>query len=432
MSSNKRIYLDYAATTPLDPRVERVMLPFLRERFGNPSSIHAEGVAAKKALDAAHRTVARCLEAHTDEIVFTSGGTEANNLAIFGVIDALFSSAPLQRGSPSVFRVEGVRRRGSSTPLNPPSKEGGRKSAPHIVTTNIEPSSVLEPLRELERQGRAEITYVPVEQNGIVKPEKIIAAIKPSTVLVSVMYANNEIGTIQPIRKIGQMIHDSRFMIHESPHEKRYPVFHADACQSPLYLNCLVNALGVDLLTLDAHKIYGPKGVGALYVRRGIPLVPQILGGGQERGLRSTTENVAGIGGFTEALRIAPLERERESERVGKLRDQLYADVLKNISIPVLVNGSMEKGERLPNNLNISLPGTDTEFLTLQLDAAGIAVSTRSSCLKDEKKSYVVGALGGGKYRAASTLRFTLGRWTTKKDTEYAAKTLTHLAVSKH
>ncbi len=414
--STKRIYLDYAATTPLDTRVERAMHPFVSKAFGNPSSIHAEGVAARKALDAARTSVARSLEAHADEVVFTSGGTEANNLAISGVLSAtnyLLLTTNFSR--------------------------------PHIVTTNIEHASILEPLRELERTGRAEVTYVPVESNGIVAPEKIIAAIKPNTILVSVMYANNEIGTVQPIRKIGQMIQDSRFKIHESPYGKAYPLFHTDACQAPLYLRCLVNALGVDLLSLDAHKIYGPKGVGALYVRRNTLLAPMLLGGGQERGLRSTTENIPGIIGFSEALRIATAEREKESVRIQKIRDILHSNILENVGMTkVVVNGDMK--ERLPNNLNISFPGIDTEFLTLKLDAEGIAVSTKSSCLKDEKESYVIAALGGakpshsdgtvarsassgfkGKERARSSLRFTLGRATTKKEVDLAAKALVKL-----
>jgi len=389
--------------------VERMMRPFLAKIFGNPSSIHAEGLSAKKAIDTARITVARCLEAHAEEIVFTGGGTEANNLAIFGVCD--------------VARIHG---RGFVL----------KGSKPHVVTTNIEHASILEPLRELERQGRVSVTYVPVETDGIVKPERILAAIKPNTVLVSVMYANNEIGTIQPIRKIAQLlsaVRNSKFSILNSPNEKRYPVFHSDACQAPLYLRCLVNALGVDLLTLDAHKIYGPKGVGALYVRRGVRLTPQLLGGGQEKGLRSTTENVPAIVGFAEALRIATVEREKEFLRVEKLRDHLYSLIRTNKRIhAVVVNGSMERGERLPNNLNISLPGTDTEFLTLQLDAAGIAVSTKSSCLKDEKESYVVKALREGKKRAPSSLRITVGRYTTKADVGNACVALKKALSLKH
>ena len=424
--SRKRIYLDYAATTPLDPRVKRAMEPYFAKEFGNPSSIHAEGVAAKKVLDVSRTTVARALEAHADEIVFTSGGTEANNLAIFGAL--------IKSDFVSGKRSDLVK--------------------PHIVTTTIEHTSVLEPLRALEKAGKAEVTYVPVEPNGIVKPEKVIAAIKPNTALVSVMYANNEIGTIQPTRTIGQLlvpIRNSKFILHNSPNEKRYPVFHSDACQAPLYLRCLVNALGVDILSLDAHKIYGPKGVGALYVRRGTPLSPTLFGGGQERGLRSTTENVPAIVGFSEALRIAIAERDKESTRIQKLRDRLYSLIRPpafrlpvptrqtgeragaNKRIDAVVNGSMEKGERLPNNLNISLPGTDTEMLTLQLDAAGIAVATKSSCLRDERESYVVKALDPrDKRRARSTLRFTCGRDTSMREVKCAAETLVRLLGEKH
>lgn len=396
-----RAYLDYASTTPLDPRVKKVMEPFFAKTFGNPSSIHREGVAAKKALDNARTSVARALEAHTDEIVFTSGGTEANNLAIFGVIAATTNYK---------LRTTNYQR-------------------PHVVTTNIEHASVLEPLRALEREGRAEVTYVPVEPNGIVKPEKIIAAIRPNTVLVSVMYANNEIGTIQPIRKIGKALRDLRNQQlptanYQLPTVKnRLPIFHTDACQAPLYLHCLVNALGVDLMTLDGHKMYGPKGVGALYVRRSTPLAPVMFGGGQERGMRSATENIPAIVGFAEALSIATAEREKECARIEKLRDLLYFLIRTNthIEAEVVVNGDLQN--RLPNNLNISLPGIDTEFLTLKLDARGIAASTKSSCLKDEKSSYVVAALGDRR-RAHSSLRFTLGRKTTKKNVEIVSRML--------
>lgn len=387
----KRIYLDYAATTPVDARVQRAMEPYFAEDFGNPSSIHHEGNMAKKAVDEARTKVARALEAHAEEIVFTSGGTEANNLAIFGVVNSL----------------------------------SGKKT-PHIITTNIEHSSVLEPMRELERQGRAEVSFVPVEPDGLVRPEKVVAAIRSNTVLVSVQYANNEIGTIQPILKIGKLFAQLRKA------KSRYPLFHIDACQAPLYLHCLVNALGADLLTLDAHKIYGPKGVGCLFVRRGTPLTPLIFGGGQEGGLRSTTENVPGIVGLAEALQIASAERAKKSARLSALCNYLYTNVLQNTTIrKVILNGSMERGERLPNNLNISLPGVDTEMLTLQLDAAGIAVSTKSSCLKDEKESYVVAALGGGASRTVSTLRFSLGRNTTKQDIEHTVRVLLKLLEKK-
>lgn len=403
--ARKRIYLDYASTTPLDSRVQKVMGAYFSKTFGNPSSIHAEGVEAKKALDGARISVARSLEARSQEVVFTGGGTEANNLALLGSLCGGLTS------------TEEVR---------PPQK-------PHVVTTNIEHASVLEPLRELERAGKAEVTYVPVESSGIVRPEKIIAAIRPNTALISVMYANNEIGTIQPIRKIGQMLQSFRSTKRSAKRstlnimKNRIPIFHTDACQAPLYLRCLVNALGVDLMTLDGHKMYGPKGIGALYVRRGTPLTPILLGGGQERGMRSTTENIPAVVGFAEALRMATSEREKESIRITKLRNHLYSRMFKDMKIDFLVNGSLKEGERLPNNLNVSFPGIDTEFLTLQLDASGVAVSTKSSCLAGEKESYVVKALGGGTRGAGATLRFTLGRHTTKKEIEYTESILLKL-----
>lgn len=383
--------MDYAATTPLEPRARKAMEPYFAKTFANPGALYAEAVAAKKAVETARAKIARALEAHSDEIVFTSGGTEANNLAIFG----------------------GVPR---------------EKFLPHIITTNIEHSSVLEPLRELARRGEIDVSYISVEPDGIVKPEKIISAIRPNTALVSVQYANNEIGTIQPIAKIGKALREL----------KHRPLFHVDACQAPLYLNCLVNALGVDMLSLDAHKIYGPKGVGCLYVRRGVNLAPVLYGGGQERGVRSTTENVPGIVGFGEAISIAISCREKESVRASVLRDLLYTNVLPSSSAgrqntairkdgKIIVNGSMKKDERLPNNLNISLPGVDTEMLVLKLDAEGIAVSTKSSCLKDERESYVVKSLNNSQLQANSTLRFTLGKYNTKKDIEYAAKILLKL-----
>ena len=404
----KRIYLDYAATTPLDPRVLRVMKPFFTTHFGNPSALYEEGVYAKKAVEAARATVARAIEAHPDEILFTSGGTEANNLALLGIIQALRRTAS--------SKVLGNARFARSRHF-----EDAFRSVPHIVTTNIEHSSVLEPLRALERQGRATVSYLPVEENGIVSPEKIMKAIRPHTVLVSVMYANNEIGTIQAIARIGKLLKRTR---------REPPLFHTDACQAPLYLNCLVNYLGVDLLSFDAHKMYGPKGVGALYLRRGTPIAPILRGGGQERGLRSTTENVAGIVGFAEALRLAVSERAEESSRLAQLRDELHMLIRANkkVARTVILNGDMK--ERLPNNLNISLLGIDTEMLVLQLDAAGIAVSTKSSCLRDERESYVVAALGGAPWRAASSLRFSLGRGTTLTEVRGVARAFAHSILS--
>jgi len=414
----KRIYMDYASTTPLGPQVLKAMLPYFREKFGNPSSIHAEGVEAKKVLESARKSVGLILNARAAEIIFTGGGTESNNLAIFGAV--------------------------SRFDLFPDSRSNLER--PHIVTTSIEHSSVLEPIRELERRG-ARVTYVPVELNGIVDPKKIAAALRPETVLVSVGYANNEIGTIQPIREISKIIRTHNFQTFKLSNFKTH--FHSDASQAPLYLDCSVEKLGVDLLTLDGHKMYGPKGVGALYVRRGVKLAPIFYGGGQERGLRSTTENLPLIVGFAKALEMAAVSREKESARLTKLRDLCHSHILQNVGMTkVIINGDMK--ERLPNNINISIPkldpavdfgktisekshtsratkihyGASTEFTLLQLDAAGIACSTKSSCLGSEGGSYVVRALGGSAASAQSTLRFTLGRRTTKGDVDALLKCL--------
>lgn len=391
---NPRIYLDYAATAPINPAVLKVIQKAEREVWGNASSIHAEGVLAKKALDSARRSVALSLSAHADEIVFTSGGTESNNLAIFGVVRHL-------------------------------AEEGKKFSDMHIVTTAIEHSSVLEPMRELERQG-ASVTYVTPRKNGIVHPEDVIKAITPNTVLVSIQYANNEIGTIQPILKIAKELrnfekkHDSRFMIHESAKLAK-PILHVDASQAPLYLDCSPNRLGADLVTLDGHKMCGPKGIGMLYVRRGTKISPILFGGGQEEGIRSTTENVPAIVGFAKALLLAKDNREGESKRLTAIRDYAFAQIKKHIPT-ALING--DEKERLPNNINISIPGINAEFTVLKLDAAGISCSTKSSCVAGSEMSYVVYAMSKDKARALSTLRFTLGLGTKKGDVLKLIKSL--------
>ncbi len=392
----RRIYLDYASTTPLDQRVLKAMLTYFNKKFGNPSSIHHEGVEGKKAIDVSRKTVAGILQAHSDEIVFTSGGTEANNLAIFGVVKAL-------------------------------EKKGVLVSQMHFVTTVIEHSSILECFRELESRG-AKIDYVPVREKGIVDPKVIEKLLKSETVLVSVGYANNEIGTTQPIREISKLLKNHSIPFTLNPK----PFLHSDASQAPLYLDCMVERLGVDLMTLDGHKIYGPKGVGVLYVKRGTPILPILFGGGQERGLRSTTENVPGIVGFAKAFEIASSMRKKESVRLEKLRDYFYFGILQNTEITNesgenqgTVNGDMK--ERLPNNINISISGIDAEFAVLKLDSAGIACSTKSSCLGSDGGSYVVKALGGVENRHNESLRFTLGRATTKKDIDYLLTELVHI-----
>lgn len=382
----KRIYLDNASTTPIDPRVLREVNFHLKNSSGNAGSIHNEGVLAKKVLEESRKKAAGFLGAHPDEIVFTSGGTESNNLAILGVVNAVVEKK-------SDFERY------------------------HVITTKIEHSSVLECFKNLEKRG-VKVTYLPVSSMGIIDLVALKKALRPETVLVSVQYANNEIGTIQPIREISKMLR--HFRNNSTLNAKRYPLFHCDASQAPCYLDCNVERLGVDLLTVDGHKIYGPKGIGALYVKRDTPISPIIFGGGQEKDLRPGTENIPLITGLAKALGICTEEREKESKRIVKLRDFLYSNVLKNTRIKAVLNGDIKN--RLPNNINISIPSVDTEFLVLQLDAKGISVSTKSACLDSGEGSYVVAALPGENWRSRNTLRITLGRFTKKSDLEFFFK----------
>ena len=352
MSSKNRIYLDYAATT---------------EKTGNPSSIHQEGVKAKKMLEIARRKTAAFFGARPEEIIFTSGGTESNNLAIFGAI--------------------GV---------------GG-----HAITTTIEHSSVLECFRELEKRG-VKVDYLPVNKDGILELKTLEKFLRPKTALVSIGYANGEIGAVQPIREISKILSDS-------------VIFHTDASQAPLYLNCEKETLGADLITVDGHKIYGPLGVGALFVRRGIKLKPLMFGGGQENGLRPGTENLPAITGLAEALESAKKNREKESKRLAALRNFFIAEIKKKIPEAIL-NSSVVAG--LPNIVNFFFPSKEAEFLALQLDAAGIAVATKSACLKNERESYVIKALSSDSRRATSAIRFSLGKDTKKTDLAYTIKVL--------
>lgn len=401
MSSNpkiqKRIYLDYASTTPVDDRVAKVMRRFESRDFGNPSSIHGEGVVAKKAVEDARKKVAALFSAHPDEVVFTSGGTEANNLALFGVVSAL-------------------------------EKKGLPLSKMHAITSVIEHSSILECFKYFESRG-VKVDYVPVTENGIIDLKAFKKVLRPETVLVSIQYANNEIGAIQPIREIAKMIRhynktDNRQQTTDDQKKRKAKtriVFHADASQAGQYLDMNTQVLGVDMLTTDAHKMYGPKGVGALFVKRGTLLVPILFGGKQEGGLRSTTENVSGIIGLAEAFALSVSVRESETMRLSKLRDYFLAAIQKIVPT-ACVNGDLDA--RLPNNINISIPNLDAEYAVLQFDAEGIACSTKSSCLTHDSLSYVVYALDGNKDRASTSLRFTLGRSTTKKEIEYTLRVL--------
>lgn len=373
--------MDHASTTPVDKRVLKAMLPYLTGEFGNPATLYEEGVRAKRAVADARQKVARLANARPEEVIFTGSGTESDNLGILGVVRA-------------ARRVV---------------------SAPHVVMTNIEHPAVLECARFVKEIG-GEVTIVPVEENGIVDPRKVLAAVKPSTVLVTVMLANNEIGTIQPVGEIARLLKAKRAELGSD-----YPYLHTDASQAANYLDISFQKHGVDLMTLDGSKIYGPKGVGALIARSSVELAPLGAGGGQERGVRPGTENVASIVGFAAALELAQAARETESVRLAALRDRLVAAVTK-IRPDVLINGDPER--RLPNNANICVPGLDAEFAVIRLDRAGIAASAASACsnLSDASRSYVIEALGEkGKACASSSLRFTLGRSTTRKDIDLTA-----------
>ncbi|MBU6430939.1 MAG: cysteine desulfurase [Patescibacteria group bacterium] len=394
-----KIYMDNASTTPISEEVKKAMDKYMTDEFGNPNSIHMMGVAAKNAVEGARKTVASAFNSHPDEVIFNSGGTEGNNAAIFGAFNHL-------------------------------RKNGVKYSEMRAITTNIEHSSVLECFKELERRGVA-IDYAPVKENGIVDPVMIKKLLRLETVLVSVMYANNEIGTIQPIKEIAKVVRNFKkavsYKLLASSYQmsaNNYPLFHTDACQAPLFLNLNIQELGVDLMTIDGQKICGPKGIGALFAKRGVLIDPIIFGGGQERGLRSGTENIPLIVGLSKAIEIAGKNRIKNSERLSKLLDYFIKKIEEKIP-QVALNG--DRIQRLPNNINIFIPGIDSEFIVLQLDEKGIICSTKSACLKNESASYVIAALGRDEKYAQSSLRFSLGLDTTKKNIDYVIKILIEL-----
>ena len=417
----RRIYLDHAAGTPLDPRVREAMEPFLSGEYGNASGFYQEGVRAKKALDESRDSIARILNARASEIIFTSGGTESDNLAIFGIFNAAQKIASAVAG-----KTPGVKSQ----------KAPGVEEAVirgHIITTAFEHPAVLEACKELEKAG-CEVAYISVGENGIVNPDDIKNALRPETVLVSVMYANNEVGTIQPIAKIGKIIQQYRNKKSETSNfqllTSNFPYFHTDACQAAGYLDLNVDALGVDLLSANASKIYGPKGAGFLYRRNGVPLNPIIVGGGQEAGMRSGTENIAGIAGVGRALAVASEDRKKESERLIEVRDYFISETVRRIPGAVL-NG--DPTHRLPNNINFSILGVDGEALVLRLDARGIACSTGSACASQSREpSHVILALGKSREQAQGSVRFTLGRDTTKKEVEYTLDQLSEVVNKKN
>ncbi|MFA6429425.1 MAG: aminotransferase class V-fold PLP-dependent enzyme [Patescibacteria group bacterium] len=374
---DRLIYLDHAATTPTDARVVDAMRPFMTDVFGNPSSLHQLGVRAQTAVMEARESIAKIINAHADEIVFTSGGTESDNLAIVGIVG----------------------------------HQNADDRLPHVVTSAIEHHAVLETLKYLEKTGAIALTVVPVDRQGIVDPKTVLAAMTQDTVLVSIMTANNEIGTIQPIAEIGRAILSWR-----KEHASTFPLFHSDACQAAGVLDLNVEKSHVDLLTISGSKIYGPKGVGALFVRRGVKLAPMVRGGGQERNLRSGTENVPGIVGMAKALELLEEGREAENVRLTTLRDRLIEGLLR---LPkTFLNGHAT--ERLPNNANVTFLDMEGEAAVLYLDAKGICSSTGSACASTSlDPSHVILALGVSYEAAHGSVRFTLGHSTTEKDVDF-------------
>jgi len=374
----RRIYLDYAATTPTHPEVVKAMLPYFTETFGNPSSIYSCGQQAKGAVEESRTKIANFIGARDEEIVFTSGGTEADNFAIKGMAFAK-----------------------------------GTKGN-HIITSPIEHHAVLEPCKFLEGRGFS-ITCLPVDEYGLVDPDDVKKAITDKTILISVMHANNEIGSIEPIAEIANIAREAGIY------------FHTDAVQTAGHIPVNVDELGVDLLSISAHKLYGPKGVGALYIRKGTKLLPFMHGGEQERGRRASTENVPGIVGFGRAVELTRQEMNQEAERLTPLRDKLINGLLERIDHTRL-NGHPQK--RLPNNVNISVDFVEGESMCLGLDLAGICASTGSACASSTlEPSHILLATGLSPERAYGSLRFTLGKWTTEEEIDQVLEVLPPLVA---
>lgn len=398
----KIIYLDHAAATPLDREVKKAMEPFLGEKFGNPSSLYGKGREAKKAVDAARNAIAGLISARPSEIIFTAGGSESVNLAVQGTARIHTNLKTDKHGSP------------------------------HLITSTIEHHCVINSFKALAEEG-SKTSFVGVDKFGVIDIDKLKKAIRPETVLISVMMANNEIGTIQPIAEIGRWLkgeNQRRIQKHQQP-----ILFHTDACQAAGFLDLNVNKPGVDLMSVNGSKIYGPKQTGFLYVRSGINLKPLIYGGGQENGLRGGTENVVGVVGLAKAFELVNQRREKENNRLIGLRNYLVKELFKRIP-KMLLNGAGnsklnvnhhqdKKINRLPNNINLTILGVEGEALMLYLDAYGICVSTSSACSTGTTEaSHVLLALGRSEVEAKSSIRLTLGKQNTKAEINYVIKIL--------
>ncbi len=369
----RRIYMDYAATTPMDPEVVKAMSPYFGDRFGNPSSIHSFGREGRAAIDEAREKVADLIGAEVEEIVFTSGGTEADNFAIEGVAYA------------------------------------NQHKGDHIITSSIEHHAVIETCKFMEARG-VRVTYLPVDKSGLVNPDEVKKAITDKTILISIMHANNEIGTIEPIQEIAKIAR-----------EREIP-FHTDSVQTVGHLPVNVDELGVDLLGISAHKLYGPKGVGALYIRKGTRVTSFIHGGEQERRRRASTENVPAIAGFGKAVEIAKEKMGEEAKLLKSFRDRLIKGIIDKIT-HVRLNG--HPTQRLPNNVDVSIEYVEGESMLINLDLEGIAASTGSACSSTSlEPSHVLLALDLSPELAHGSLRFTLGRGNTAEDIDYVLEIL--------
>jgi len=369
----KRIYMDYSATTPCDSVVVKAMLPYFSDKFGNASTLYSFGKEARAAIEQSREKVANAIGANTEEIVFTSSGTESNNTVLKGI----------------AYMNE--------------------DKGDHIITTSIEHHSVVEPCKFLEKQG-FKLTYLPVDKYGLVDPEDIKKAITPKTLLVSIIYGNNEIGTIQPIKEIGKIVKESGIY------------FHTDAVQALGHIPVNVNISGIDFLSASAHKFYGPKGIGILYIRKGSKITPLMHGGGQEKKKRASTENVPAIVGLGIAVEIAIKSMDDEMNRIKVLRDKFVSGVLNNIE-NVKLNG--HPTDRLPNNVNFSIKGIEGEAIILRLDMEGISASTGSACSSYRlEPSHVLLAIGVQRDLAQGSIRFSLGKYTKDEDIDYVLKVL--------
>jgi len=384
-----KIYLDHAATTPVDKKVLDAMLPYFSEKFGNAMSIHSFGKVAEEAIDEAREILAKFFHCQTSEIIFTSGATESNNLVLKGVVKSYWSKF---------------------------------NKKPHIITTAFEHHCVLDTCKSLEKENLAEVSYIKPDKEGIISVENIKKAIQPNTILVSIMYVNNEIGTLQPIQKIGDILKaKNQPGLPAGRKLKTKILFHTDATQAMNYFDCDVQKLGVDLLSLSGHKIYGPKGIGALYIKKGTPIKKIQDGGDQEFHMRAGTQNVPGIAGLAAAIQLVKNSK-LKVQRILKLRNYLIEKVLREIPDAKL-NGS--KKFRSPNNANFTFKNVEGEGLLLSLDMEGIACSTGSACsIGSLESSHVLLSLGMKPEEAHGSLRVTLGKHTTRKEIDIFVKKL--------